>query len=313
MKTIVGRDRLRPPDAGVAVTVGTFDGVHVGHRMLIERAKQGAARLGAESAVLTWDRHPAVTLRPDKVPPLLTSPERRTELLEEQEIDLLAVVPFDEALSHLPAEGFATEVLAEGLGAKLVVAGRGWRFGHKAAGDVALLEEVGRDLGFDVEEVPLQEVAAGPASSTRTREAVQRGDLELARDLLGRHFDLDGVVGHGAHRGKGLGFPTANIVLDPSLVRPPRGVYAGRARVDDVWYTMATNVGVNPTFGGDPEVSPIQIEAYLLGYERDLYGKTLRLEFWTRLRDELAFESAGDLIDQMAADVERARSIVEGS
>ncbi len=136
------------------------------------------------------------------------------------------------------------------------------------------------------------------------------GDLELARDLLGRWFDIDGEVGHGDHRGKELGVPTANVDPDPALVRPPIGVYAGRGRVDGVWYPAAINLGVNPTFGGDPSATPVRAEAYLLDLDADLYGKTLRLEFWKRLRDEIRFGSTQELIDQMHRDIAQTRTLI---
>ncbi|MGH2816956.1 MAG: bifunctional riboflavin kinase/FAD synthetase [Actinomycetota bacterium] len=311
MRTVVGLERLSPAEDGLAVAIGTFDGVHVGHRALISKAREGAAELGCASGVITWDRHPAVTLRPDRIPPLLSSEERKTELLEQQEIDELVVLPFDESFTHISAEDFVTRVLYKGLGVKLVVVGDGWRFGHKAAGTVALLREMGTDLNFSVEEVPLREVLGEPVSSRRTRAAVQAGDIALARTLLGRAFDLDAVVRRGDDRGRSLGFPTANMDADPRLARPPRGIYAGRARALDLWYTAAISVGVNPTFGGDPETSPIHVEAYLLDFDSDLYGVTLRVEFWQRLRDELAFDRVDDLVAQMERDVEQTRSLVE--
>lgn len=295
---------------GTVVTIGTFDGVHLGHRILIERAIAAASEAGLESCVLTWDRHPAVTLRPDQAPPALTSPERKVELIESLDPDLLVVLPFDRDLGAMEAKDFATQVLGRGLMAKEVVVGEGWRFGRKAAGDTALLSEIGRHEGYGVSAVDLADVAGGPASSTRVRAAVAAGDMELARDLLARPFDIEGLVGHGDHRGKSLGVPTANIAPDPALVRPPRGVYAGRARVDDVWYVAAINVGVNPTFGGDESTTPIRVEAYLLDFDGDLYDRWLRVEFWHRLRDEIRFESADALIAQMEADIARTRELI---
>jgi riboflavin kinase/FMN adenylyltransferase len=311
MKTLEGLDALRPPGSGTAVTIGTFDGIHLGHRALIAHTVAIAQERGLESAVVTWDRHPNVTLRPDKVPPLLTSQERKVELLDDLKQDLLVVLPFTHALSLWPPERFAKEVLAAGLGAKTIVVGRGWKFGHGGAGDVELLAELGRELGFDVQAVDLESAAGGPVSSSRVRDAVARGDLELARELLQRPFDIDGIVEHGDDRGKSLGFPTANISVEPRIVRPPRGVYAGRARAGEQWHVAAINVGVNPTFGGDPDTSPIQIEAYLIDFDDDLYGRTLRVEFWSRLRDEQKFATADALIEQMEKDVAETRALIE--
>lgn len=311
MRTFVGLGALPLSDVrATVVTIGTFDGVHLGHRMLIERAIASASEAGFASCVLTWDRHPAVTLRPDKAPPALASPQRKVELIAALGPDLLVVLPFDDDLAAMEAKDFATQVLGRGLHAREIVVGEGWRFGRKATGDTELLAEIGRHEGYTVSPAPLEEVAGEPASSTRVRRAVSDGDMELARDLLGRPFDIDGAVEHGDHRGKSLGVPTANIAPDPTLVRPPRGVYAGRARVDDLWYPAAVNVGVNPTFGGDEATTPIRVEAYLLDFEGDLYGHWLRVEFWHRLRDELHFDSAADLIAQMNADIDRTRSLV---
>jgi riboflavin kinase/FMN adenylyltransferase len=311
MKHLVGLESIEAPEAGTAVTIGTFDGIHLGHRALIARTVSTAQENGLASAVVTWDRHPNSTLRPDHVPPLLTSQERKVELFQDLKQDLLVVLPFTRELSLWPPERFAKEVLSARLGAKSIVVGRGWKFGHGGAGDVSLLSELGRDLGFEVQAIDLESAAGGPVSSSRVREAVARGDLELARELLLRPFDIDGVVEHGDDRGKSLGFPTANLSVDPLIVRPPRGVYAGRARVENNWHVAAINVGVNPTFGGDPDINPIRIEAYLIDFDDDLYGRTIRVEFWTRLRDEQNFGTADALIEQMQKDVAETRALVE--
>ena len=309
MKKLVGLDAMRPPASGSAVTVGTFDGLHIGHRSLIARTIEIARAHDLESTVLTWDRHPFATLRPDRVPPLISSPERRMELIEEAGVDTLVVLPFDKDFSTWPPEQFVSRVLSLGLAARVVVVGRGWRFGHKAAGDVALLAQLGREVGFSVEEMPITEAAGGPVSSSRIRAAVSSGDMTLARTLLGRPFDVDGVVVRGAARGAGLGYPTANLEVDPALVRPANGVYAGRARVGDVWYPAAINVGVVPHFGGREGETPVKIEAFLLDFEGDLYEQLLRVEFHERLREERSFQSVEALIEQMGRDVEATRAV----
>ncbi len=313
MKKVVGLGALPLEHlAGTAVTIGTFDGVHLGHRALINRVIAEAEDRGMASCVVTWDRHPAVTLRPDQAPPALAGPERKIELIEELGPDLLVVLPFDRELASMEPKDFATEVIARGLRARLVMVGEGWRFGRKAAGDTVMLSEIGRNEGFDVEPLTLEQLGGSKVSSTRIRQAVGEGDLSLTRDLLGRPFDIDGLVEHGDHRGKGLGVPTAHVTPDPTLVRPPRGVYAGRARVGDVWYPAAINVGVNPTFGGDESTTPIKVEAYLLDLDADLYGHWLRIEFWHRLRDEVRFDSKEALIDQMHRDIDETRSLIAG-
>ena len=326
MKTFYGIDAMEPPSRGSVVTIGTFDGVHVGHRALIARAIGEATAIGAASAVLTWDRHPAATLRPDKMPALLCSPERKIELLCERGQDILAVVPFDKELSQWSAERFVEDVLVRGLGARAVVVGSNWRFGKGATGNVELLKEMGSSLGFTVVGMALEQVEGEPVSSSRIRKLIAEGELDGAAILLGRRFDLDGVVIHGDDRGKSLGFPTANVELPPGLAHPPRGVYAGRARVggdatmlppeegDSTprgWYRAAVNIGVNPTFGGDPNVHPARVEVYLLDLNADIYGAELRVELWARLRDEEKFATVDDLIAQMHKDVEQTRTIVE--
>jgi riboflavin kinase/FMN adenylyltransferase len=241
---------------------------------------------------------------------LLASAERKIELLERSGVDLVAVLPFNEEFSHWSPERFVEDVLVGGLGVRTVFVGHDWRFGHRAKGNVTLLSEMGERLGFNVEGVQLREAAGDAVSSSRIRKTIAEGDMETVRALLGRPFDVDGLVGHGDHRGKGLGFPTANLEVDPALARPPRGVYAGLAHLGTERRVAAINVGVNPTFGGEEGSAPHRIEAYLLDHEGDLYGQTLRVEFWKRLRDELKFDSADDLIAQMKLDVEETRRLV---
>jgi riboflavin kinase / FMN adenylyltransferase len=309
LKTIVGRSNIGAGVGPVAVTIGTFDGVHVGHRALIERAKQKADELGVTSAVLTWDRHPAETLRPDKAPPLLVTPEQKVELIEATGVDLLVVLEFDKDLSSWPPERFVDEVLVAGLQARCVLVGEGWRFGRKATGDVSLLKKMAAENGFDVEVIGLAQIEGGPASSSRVRETVAAGDMGLARALLGRPFEVVGPVVRGDDRGHRIGWPTANLVPGPRFAHPPRGVYAGRARFDGESHRAAINVGVNPTFGGDPSSTPIGVEAYLLDFDGDLYGKTVAVEFHERLRDELTFDSAEALSAQIKEDVEATRRL----
>jgi len=312
VRTIVGLEALSPSERGSVVTVGTFDGVHLGHRGLIARTIEEAERVDADSVALTWDRHPAETLRPDKVPPRLTTPARKLELLEETGVDVVAILPFDKELSLMPAEDFVRDVLVGGLKVRGVLVGHDWRFGHKAAGTVPLLTELGRELGFEVQGVDLQTVAGEPVTSSRVRRAVRGGDMDLARVLLGRPYDLDGVVVRGAARGKGLGYPTANLEVEPALARPPIGIYAGAARVGDRKVPAAISVGVGPTFGGEAGKSPVTIEAYLLDFDRDIYGQTIRLEFWKRLRDEQKFDSTEALVEQMDKDVAETRELTSG-
>lgn len=306
----MGLDALAAPEEGSAVTIGTFDGVHLGHRTLIAQTIEEAGRLGASSVAVTWDRHPNATLRPERTPPLLASAARKVELLGESGLDMVAVIPFDHELSQWSPERFVEDVLVRGLGVRSIYVGHDWRFGHRAKGDVALLARLGERFGFDVHGARLAQVGEAAVSSSRIRRAVEDGDMEEARTLLGRPFDVDGVVVGGDHRGKSLGYPTANLEVDPALVRSPMGVYAGVAHAGENSKAAAISVGVNPTFGGDAATTPHRIEAYLLDFEGDLYRQTVRLEFWKRLRDELKFGSVDDLIAQMAADVAETKALV---
>lgn len=310
MIKMVGMHALEATEGGASVTIGTFDGVHLGHRGLIMRTIEDAVQRGSTSVAITWDRHPAATLRPDKMPPLLSSAERKIELLEQTGIDAIVVLPFDDEFSHLSPEGFIEKVLAHGLGTRSIFVGHDWRFGHKAAGSVQLLRDKAGHFGFDVHGVELQTVAGEPVTSSRIRRAVAGGDVELARALLGRPFDLDGRVVRGAARGKDLGFPTANLDIDPLLARPPLGVYAGVAHVAGLTKPAAISVGVNPTFGGEVGKSPVSVEAFLLDFTQEIYDEVARLEFWFRLRDEARFDSIDDLIVQMNLDVEETRRLI---
>ena len=310
MNKLVGADALTPQDGGAAITVGTFDGVHLGHRELIAHAIGAARSLSGTSVLVTWDRHPLQTLRPGAEPKVLTTPERKAELIGATGIDTLVVLPFDEAFSKWSPERFVTDVLVR-LGARSVVVGEGWRFGHKAAGTNELLQKMGAEHGFQADALALAEVNGMPVSSTRVRRAIAEGDMITARTLLTRPFDVDGTVLRGDRRGTDLGFPTANLRLDRSIAHPPRGVYAGRAVTEgDIAYTAAINVGVNPQFGGDPDTTPWRVEAYLLDYGGDLYDRRLRVELHKRLRDELKFESVDALVEQMAKDVDRTREMM---
>jgi riboflavin kinase/FMN adenylyltransferase len=273
--------------AARAVAIGTFDGVHRGHRAAIEAAK-GA---GLRSTVLTFDPHPRLVLGYDVQ--LLSTLERRIELIDELDPDELVVLEFTHELSQLEPEEFVTRIL-EPIGTEIVVAADSFRFGRGRKGDVELL----RRLGIEVRDVPLVE----GVSSSRIRELLTQGEMREAAALLGRPHEVDGIVVSGDQRGGTLGFPTANLSVDPHLLVPAYGIYAGAA-LDG---RAAISIGVNPHYGGNER----RIEAFLLDFEGDLYGKPLRIELWERLRDERAFESEEDLVRQIALDVEATRSAV---
>jgi riboflavin kinase / FMN adenylyltransferase len=272
-----------------AVAIGTFDGVHRGHRATIA----AAVATGLRSTVVTFAPHPRLVLGYDVQ--LLAPLERRLELLAEAGPDETLVVEFTPELSRLQPDEFVDAILRP-LGTRVIVAGEGFRFGAGRRGDLDLL----RRLEFDVRPVPL---VAG-VSSTRIRELLRTGDVRRAATLLGRAPEVEGTVVAGDQRGGTLGFPTANLAVAPALLVPAHGIYAGRAvTAGGSNYRSAVSIGVNPHYGG----SERRIEAFLLDFEGDLYGARVRLELWDRLRDERAFASEAELVEQIARDVEAAR------
>jgi riboflavin kinase/FMN adenylyltransferase len=312
-----------------SVTIGAFDGVHRGHRILLERTVADAGS-GMLPVAITFDPHPLSVIRPDMAPALLTSIPHRLELFEAIGIGGVLVIQFTPELAQESAERFASRVLAATLGAQHVVVGRNFRFGHRAAGDVDLLAELGRELGFDVTIVdlaPLPGAAAGTAavvdapgagdpvavSSTQIRALVAAGDVAGAAAALDRPHRLSGTVVRGDQRGRDLGYPTANLEVDPRMAVPGDGVYAARLRTSHepgLWRSAAVSVGTNPTFDGEER----RVEAYVLdapaGY--DLYGQWIDLDFVERIRGMQRFASVDELIATMAGDVARARLVLTG-
>ena len=306
MERLRGLEALPRPNGRAVVTVGFFDGVHAGHREVLRRTVDAARERGIPSAAVTFDRHPREVLTPGKEPRLLTTVERKADLIEEAGIDALLVLAFTEDFSRWPAEDFISRVLVDGLHAYHCVMGANFTFGHRAAGTVELLIETGPRWGFTAERVELLELEGRRVSSSSIRDALAEGDLEWPRLALGRRFALDGTVVGGAGRGRGLGFPTANLQTWPRLLLPGRGIYAGRAMVDGGTYVAAISVGTNPTFG----VEPLHVEAYLLDFDQDIVGRRISVEFWAYLRDEERFETPSELSDAIGRDVRRTRDLV---
>jgi riboflavin kinase / FMN adenylyltransferase len=268
-----------------AVAIGTFDGVHLGHRRVLEEARG----VGTTSTVVTFHPHPRTALG-NRVE-LLTTLERRLELLADAGLDEALVLEFDLDFAQTTPEAFV-ELYLRGIGAEVVVAGVGFRFGHRRSGDLALLES----LGFDVRTVPIVE----GVSSSAIRGVAKAGEVERAAALLGRPFEIEGVVVSGDARGGTLGFPTANLRVEGDLLVPAHGIYAGAA----LGTRAATSIGVNPHYGGVEQ----RVETFLLDYEGDLYGQRLIVELWRRLRDERSFDTEAELVDQIARDVEETRA-----
>ncbi|MER7456085.1 bifunctional riboflavin kinase/FAD synthetase [Micromonospora sp. NPDC126480] len=290
------------------VTIGVFDGVHKGHQATIGHAVARARELGVKSVVVTFDPHPAEVVRPGSHPAVLTEPARKAELIEALGADVLCVVPFTPEFSRLPAEAFVHDVLVEHLHAALVVVGDNFRFGHRAAGDVPLLERLGRTFGFAVEGAPLVAEAGTVFSSTYIRSCVDAGDVVAAANALGRPHRLEGVVVRGDQRGRELGFPTANLLCHRYAAVPADGIYAARLvrRGQREPLMAAVSIGTNPTFSGRER----RVEAYVLDFDGDLYGERLALDFVAHLRGQVRFDAIEPLVAQIAEDVERTRRVL---
>ncbi|GAA4591762.1 riboflavin kinase/FMN adenylyltransferase [Actinoplanes octamycinicus] len=291
------------------VTIGVFDGVHRGHQAIIGHAVKRARDMGLQSVVLTFDPHPAEVVRPGSHPAVLTEPVRKAELIEQLGVDALCVVPFTPAFSQLDPNEFVHDVLVEKLHAADVVVGDNFRFGHKAAGDVTLLESLGRTFGFTVEEAPLVSADGVVFSSTYIRSCVDAGDVHAAAAALGRPHRLSGVVVRGDQRGRELGFPTANLMTHRYAAVPADGVYAAwltRGGENAGRWPASVSIGTNPTFSGRER----RVEAYALDFSGDLYGERVSLDFVAHLREQRRYDAIAPLIAQIRADVEETRVLL---
>ena len=295
------------------VTIGVFDGVHRGHAEIIGKAVALAKQRKVPSVLITFVPHPSEVVRPGSHPPVLTTIVRRAELVEELGVDVFCPLPFTLEFSRMAPAEFVFNALVDRLHASGVIVGSNFRFGHKAAGDVAQLQELGAKFGFTAEGVTLLRDGDTTLSATYVRSRVQAGDMASATAALGRPHRVDGVVERGDQRGRELGFPTANLRTDAWAAVPADGVYAGRAvRLDEWGRTVATlgtaaiSVGTNPTF----EVRQRRVEAYILDFDGDLYGDALGIEFHEKLRGMERFDSVEELVTQMHADVARTRDLI---
>lgn len=291
------------------VTIGVFDGVHRGHRAVVGAAVQRAQERDLPAVVVTFDPHPVQVVRPQAAPPAVDSLEHRLALLATLGVHGVLVLRFDASRAAQPAQEFIDEVIVGALHARAVVVGEDFRFGHRAAGDVDLLVAAGQLAGFEV-------LAVGPVgqverfSSTRVRQAVLDGDVETAAAVLGRMHRLEGVVVHGDHRGRQLGYPTANLDLADAALVPAEGIYAGwLVRADGTRLPAAISIGTNPTFAGTEP----RVEGYALDRDDlELYGETVAFEFVTRLRATVRFDSVEALVEQMGNDVAAVRARLVG-
>jgi riboflavin kinase/FMN adenylyltransferase len=288
------------------ITIGVFDGVHRGHQEIIGHAVGRARSAGLNSVVVTFDPHPSEVVRPGSHPAMLTAPRRKAELVEALGVDALCVLPFTPAFSRLTPEEFVHDVLVEHLHAAAVVVGHNFRFGHRAAGDTALLTRLGHRFGFTVEDSPLLADGETTFSSTYVRACVDAGDVESAARALGREHRVEGVVVRGDRRGRELGFPTANLEMHPYTAVPADGIYAGWLVRGKERLAAAVSIGTNPTFSGRER----RVEAYVLDFDGDLYGEHVGLDFVAHLRPTLPFDSVEALIVQMHADVDATRRLL---
>ena len=290
---------------GVVAALGNFDGVHLGHQAVIRRSVEVGRRGGARVVAATFDPHAREGLWPGKGPRLLTTPEVRRELLLRYGADEVRVIPFDEALSKKSPEEFVRDVLVGGIGAGAVVVGENFRYGYKASGDFGSLARDMRELDGEAHAVSILAVDQD-VSSTRIRELVAAGEVGEAAGLLGRPFALRGEVVAGDGRGRLIGFPTANVLPDPRVVVPGNGVYAGNVTVGGETYGACTNVGEAPTF----ERREKKVEAHVLEFEGDLYGKVVDVSFVEKLRGERRFSGVEELKAQISRDTEQARGVL---
>ena len=291
------------PPGPLHIAIGVFDGVHLGHQMLVRRLVDGANANGASAVVATFDPLPGQALAQDPPRSTLADAPERCALLEQAGAGTVVIFTFDHAFSQQTAEEFITRVTAAGDVQRIVV-GVDFQFGHGREGAVPTLRTLGERYGFAVSVVEPIALGGAVVSSTRIRAALRDGDLATAQALLGRPYSVSGTIVHGEERGRALGFPTINIAAPDDKLLPRDGIYATWAVIGGERYRAASSLGVRPTFGGGPR----KLESYLLDFDGELYGKQATIVFVERLRDELKFESADDLARQIARDVERSRA-----
>jgi riboflavin kinase / FMN adenylyltransferase len=302
MRVVRDLGRLEPRPRAVAI--GTFDGVHAGHRAVIGLAVRLGRERGLLTSVVTFDRHPLSVVAPEHVPRLLTPLPEKVRLVEELGPEELVLLPFDERLAALTPSEFCGDILAGALSAKLVVVGENFNFGAAGAGDAAQLRVCGETHGFETLALQLVTEHGKTISSTRIRRLLHEGELEEVREILGRPPSAAGRVVPGDRRGRTLGVPTANIDVEAGTIFPGRGVYAARVHVRDGWYRGAVNIGHNPTFRTrQEETAHVTVEAFLLGFSGDIYSCDIRVDFLHRIREERRFASVEELIEQMRRDI----------
>jgi riboflavin kinase/FMN adenylyltransferase len=284
------------------VTLGVFDGLHLGHQLIMKTVVERARAIGAVPTVITFEPHPRAVLHPESAPPLLQTFDQKIEALGVLGIEQTIVIHFDVAFSRIRAEDFLCEVVKDRLHAKEVYLGRGFAFGHNREGNIELLKRISSQLGFIADEAPEVALRGQRVSSSRIRELLLKGQINLARRMLGRPYGVEGPVVHGAERGTQIGFPTANLHPHNRVI-PRGGVYVTATLLGGQWRRSVTNIGMRPTFDDGTTTS---VETHVLNWSDDLYGDVVRVRFLRRLRDEKKFGSIADLKSQIERDVSRA-------
>ena len=309
MKQIIGIENIKTPLEKTVLTIGNFDGVHLGHQLLFARVIETAKKIKGISAAMTFEPHPMKVLQPDGCPfPLITLYEQKLELLEKTGLDVLIVIPFDFEFANISAKNFVHDILIDRIGTKAIVIGNDYCFGKKREGNVKLLKQYGNEFGFDVHVVPWKPAGKdleSRISSTAIRSAVSSGNLDKAKQMLGRYYQVRGTVKKGRNRGgKMVGFPTANLQLFDEL-KPLNGVYAVDVVLDNNSYFGVANIGFSPTF----DDQQYTLEIHLLDFLENIYGKKICVNFIKRLRGEKKFSSIDALSAQIECDIMDARKI----
>ena len=307
MTVISDLGELEKPLKNPVLTIGNFDGVHRGHLALFDKVKELARDIQGQSVVMTFEPHPVKVVKPGNGPKLITPVEQKLRLIEEAGIDVILCLPFNKEFAAISATGFVSELLVKKIGVKEIVVGYDYSFGSGREGNIDLLRKMGEDLSFKVNVVEPIYLNSTLVSSTSIRNLVKDGDLAEAKRLLGRDYQITGIVKTGMGRGKKiLGFPTANLTPVDELI-PKKGVYAVKAYIHDKWYNGVCNIGINPTFGG----TSLSIETHILDFSEDIVGKKFTIKFIARLRDEKTYKNKDELAEQIEKDVVKAREILE--
>jgi riboflavin kinase / FMN adenylyltransferase len=284
------------------LTLGVFDGLHLGHQLIMQTVVERARAVGAVPTVITFEPHPRAVLHPESAPPLLQTFDQKIEALSVLGIEQTIVIHFDQAFAQIHAQDFLSDVVVDRLHAKEVYLGRGFAFGHNREGNIELLRQVSDRLGFRADEVPEVRLRGRRVSSSRIRELLHHGQVNLARRMLGRPYGVEGRVVRGAERGATLGFPTANLQPQNRVI-PRGGVYVTATLIDGQWRRSVTNIGTRPTF---ESAAGSSVETFIMKWSGDLYGDVVRVRFLHRLRDEKKFNSVDELKIQIKSDVVRA-------